>query len=89
MEKVEFKKKVKEWLYEKGFSDLHLWNIEEKQDSVVITVSTKVKINVCENTIEMDLSGRVETENKEETIRTAVLAMNEQLNQRLDDVEHV
>lgn len=89
MEKVEFKKKVKEWLYEKGFSDLQLWNIEEKKDSVVITVSTKVKINVCGNTIEMDLLGKAETENKEETIKTAVLAMNEQINQKLDNVEPV
>ena len=81
MTQNEFKNKVKEWLCSKqGNSCIGIWTLEEKGDDALVKVSLKV------NNIEIEAKSL--TSNKEETIMTAVLAMNEQLVSKLENSIH-
>lgn len=79
MNKSEFKKKLVKWLENEGLIVLGEWDIEETNDSVKIM--TKIKIDGEEN------KGCSVTENKEETIETAVLALNDKLMSKLNEDE--
>lgn len=79
MKKSEFKKKLVKWLENEGLIVLGEWDIEEANDSVKIMA--KIKIDGEEN------KGCSITENKEETIETAVLALNDRLINKLNEVE--
>ena len=81
MTQNEFKNKVKEWLCSKqGNSCIGIWTLEKKGDDALVKVSLKV------NNIEIE--AKSPTSNKEETIMTAVLAMNEQLVSKLENSIH-
>lgn len=77
MNKSELKKKLVKWLENEGLIVLGEWDIEETNDSVKIMA--KIKIDGEEN------KGFSITENKEETIETAVLALNDQLISKLNE----
>ena len=79
MNNSEFKKKLVKWLENEGLIVLGEWDIEETIDSVKIMA--KIKIDGEEN------KGCSITENKEETIETAVLALNDQLINKLNEDE--
>lgn len=76
MDKLAFKESLTKWLEEIGLSVLGEWDIEESNDSAKIML--KIKIEGEEN------QGSSITENKNETIKTAVLALNDQLIKRLN-----
>lgn len=76
MDKLAFKESLTKWLEEVGLSVLGEWDIEESNDSAKIML--KIKIEGEEN------QGSSITENKKETIKTAVLALNDQLIKRLN-----
>ena len=81
MTQDEFKDNVKEWLCAKqGNSCIGIWTLEEKGDDALVKVSLKV------NNIEIEAKSL--TSSKEETIMTAVLAMNEQLVSKLENSIH-
>ncbi len=73
MNNKEFKEKIAKWLEEEGLCVLGTWDIEEIDEFDMTCVSVKIKIN------NIDVFGRSYTQNKEETIRTAVLSLNDQL----------
>ena len=79
MNKTEFKKKLVKWLENEGLIVLGEWDIEEINDSVKIMA--KIRIDGEEN------KECCITENKEDTIETAVLALNDQLISRLTEDE--
>ena len=81
MDKSIFKQNLIKWLETEGLSVIGEWDIEEKNDSAKIIV--KAKINGKNNI------GCSITENKEETIETAVLALNDELIKRLSKNESV
>lgn len=80
MTQDEFKNKVKEWLCSKqGNSCIGIWTLEEKGDDAIVKVSLIV--------INFEIEVKSQTSNKEETIMTAVLAMNEKLVSILENFE--
>ncbi len=79
MEKIEFRKKVAKWLEKEGLCIIGDWEIEEIDDSDRIVVKIKINGN--------DKKSVSITENKEETIETAVLALNDLLINKLNEQE--
>ena len=80
MTQDEFKNKVKEWLCSRqGNSCIGIWTLEEKGDDAIVKVSLIV--------INFEIEVKSQTSNKEETIMTAVLAMNEKLVSILENFE--
>ena len=80
MTQDEFKNKVKEWLCSRqGNSCIGTWTLEEKGDDAL------VKVSLIVNNFEIEVKSQ--TSNKEETIMTAVLAMNEKLVSILENFE--
>lgn len=80
MTQDEFKNKVKEWLCSKqGNNCIGIWTLEEKGDDAI------VKVSLIVNNFEIEVKSQ--TSNKEETLMTAVLAMNEKLVSILENFE--
>lgn len=77
MEQEKFKKKVFKWLEAEGFAVLGTWGIENTEQEDTVRVSVRIKIQ------NIDVIGYAFTENKEETIMTAVLGINNQLVRKL------
>jgi hypothetical protein len=77
MNNKEFNEKISKWLEEEGLCVLGIWDIEEIEKFDMACVSVKIRIN------DIDVVGRSFTQNKEKTIRTAVLSLNDQLIRRI------
>ena len=73
MDNKEFNEKIGKWLEEEGLSVLGTWDIEEIEKIGMACVSVKIRIN------DINVVGCSYTQNTEETIRTAVLSLNDQL----------
>lgn len=73
MDKKELNEKISKWLEEEGLCVLGKWDIEEIEDDDMTCISVKIRIN------DIDVIGRSNTKNKEDSIRTAVLSINDQL----------
>lgn len=82
MEHSTFEQKVKDWLEGTDAVKNAIWTIEKSNEpeSVVITVSIRESFhNNKASVFTRDIKGISETEDSEETICKAVLAMNEEL----------
>lgn len=83
MDQKEFKMKLAKWLEEKGLAVLGVWDIENIEDENIVKVSVRIKIQG------IDVVGLSLTENKEETIKTTVLNINDQLISKIAKVEYL
>jgi len=77
MKQEEFKNKVSEWLKTEGNCVLGTWGIEPIEQEDAVRISVRITIQ------NINIVGYSITENKEETIMTAVLGMNDQLVRKL------
>lgn len=82
MEQSYFEKKVEEWLEGTDAVQNAVWTISESHEpkSVVITVSIRETFQInATKVITREINGTSHTEDSEEAICTAVLALNEEL----------
>lgn len=82
MENSTFKKNVKEWLEGTDAVNNAIWTIEKSNEpkSEKITVSIRESFQISEASVLIrEIKGASETEDSEEAIRGAVLALNEEL----------
>lgn len=82
MEHSTFKKNVKEWLEGTVAVNNAIWTIEKTNEpkSVIISVSIRETFQISEaSVLTREIKGASETEDSEEAIRGAVLALNDKL----------
>lgn len=82
MNREEFKMRLAEWLEAEGLAVSGIWDLENTEDENTVNVSVRIKIQ------SIDIVGHALTENKEETIRTTVLNINDQLISKIASVEY-
>lgn len=82
MNREEFKMRLAEWLEAEGLAVSGIWDLENTEDENTVNVSVRIKIQ------SIDVVGHALTENKEETIRTTVLNINDQLISKIASVEY-
>ena len=82
MNREEFKMRLAEWLEAEGLAVSGIWDLENTVDENTVNVSVRIKIQ------SIDVVGHALTENKEETIRTTVLNINDQLISKIASVEY-
>ena len=74
--------RLAEWLEAEGLAVSGIWDLENTVDENTVNVSVRIKIQ------SIDVVGHALTENKEETIRTTVLNINDQLISKIASVEY-
>ena len=74
--------RLAEWLEAEGLAVSGIWDLENTEDENTVNVSVRIKIQ------SIDVVGHALTENKEETIRTTVLNINDQLISKIASVEY-
>ena len=82
MENTLFQRKVNQWLTNHDGVKQALWTLKEaadNQDSVIVEVNLIKTIIVRENHFSIAITGKSLTENTENAIQNAVIALNEDL----------